>query len=59
MINFFFCIKHKNGGKIQSHQFFYQAFCSYFEPDYCMMIDIGTIPMAQSISEFTIFMDLK
>lgn len=34
-INFFFCIKHANGGKIQSHQFFFEGFCTYFNPDHC------------------------
>lgn len=57
-INFFFCIKHLNSGKIASHQIFFQGFCSYLEPEQCMMIDIGTIPMRGSISNLMMYMDL-
>ncbi len=41
-INFIFAIKHNNGGKLNSHLFFFRGFCSYLEPEYATLIDIGT-----------------
>lgn len=50
-INFFFCAKHENVGKIESHLWFFKGFCAYIDPEYCQMIDIGTIPLRNSISK--------
>ena len=41
-INFVFGVKHKNDGKINSHKYFFQAICEYLQPEYCLMLDIGT-----------------
>ena len=43
-INFMFAIKHRNDGKINSHKWFFQGFCKYLKPEYCLMLDIGTKP---------------
>jgi cellulose synthase/poly-beta-1,6-N-acetylglucosamine synthase-like glycosyltransferase len=56
-INFFFCAKHENRGKIESHLWFFKGFCAYIKPDYCQMIDIGTIPLKNSISNICRYMD--
>lgn len=56
-INFFFCAKHENSGKIESHLWFFKGFCSYVKPKYCQMIDIGTIPLKDSISKIVIRME--
>ena len=56
-INFFFCTKHENKGKIGSHLWFFKIFCYYIEPEYCQMIDIGTIPLKNSISSIWRYMD--
>lgn len=56
-INFFFCAKHENRGKIESHLWFFKGFCSYVQPKYCQMIDIGTIPLRSSISSIIKYMD--
>jgi len=56
-INFFFCAKHENTGKIESHMWFFKGFCSYTNPEYCQMIDAGTIPLRNSISGIVKFMD--
>lgn len=56
-IKFFFCCKHENSGKIESHLWFYKAFCAYTNPDYCQMIDAGTIPCQRSISKICKYMD--
>ena len=31
-INFMFCIKQRNDGKINSHKWFFQAVCKYLKP---------------------------
>ena len=41
-INFMFCIKQRNDGKINSHKWFFLAVCKYIKPDFTMMLDIGT-----------------
>ena len=41
-INIMFAVKHKNDGKINSHKWFFQAFCKYLKPELCLMLDIGT-----------------
>ena len=33
-VNFFFCGKHKNVGKIESHMWFFKGFCTYLNPKY-------------------------
>ena len=50
-INFFVVLKHENAGKIDSHQWFFKGFCNYLNPQFCQMIDIGTIPLKNSISK--------
>jgi chitin synthase len=41
-INFFFAVKHLNNGKIDSHLYFFRGFCAELNPDYCLLLDIGT-----------------
>ena len=56
-IQFFFCAKHENRGKIESHLWFFLGFCAHIKPDYCQMIDVGTIPKRESISSIIFYMD--
>lgn len=44
-INFFFCAKHENSGKIESHLWFFKGFSAYTNVQFCQMIDAGTIPL--------------
>jgi len=57
-IKFFFCVKHDNSGKIESHMWFFKGFCAYTNPKYCQMIDAGTIPMRDSISQVVKYMEV-
>lgn len=41
-INFMFCLKQRNDGKINSHKWFFQGVCKYLKPEYTLMLDIGT-----------------
>ncbi|KAG0165864.1 Chitin synthase, class 2 [Apophysomyces sp. BC1015] len=44
-----FCLKEKNRQKINSHRWFFQAFCPILRPNICMLIDVGTRPGPTSI----------
>ncbi|KAF7727456.1 Chitin synthase, class 1 [Apophysomyces ossiformis] len=44
-----FCLKEKNRKKINSHRWFFQAFCPLLRPNVCIMIDVGTRPGPHSI----------
>jgi chitin synthase len=48
--NMFFAIKHLNGGKLDSHFWFFKGFAQYLEPNYCFLVDIGTQPLENSLS---------
>eukprot|EP00830_Metopus_es_P000925 TRINITY_DN10802_c0_g1_i1.p1 TRINITY_DN10802_c0_g1~~TRINITY_DN10802_c0_g1_i1.p1 ORF type:complete len:724 (-),score=71.19 TRINITY_DN10802_c0_g1_i1:79-2250(-) len=48
--NFFFAIKHFNGGKLDSHFWFFKGFAEYLCPKYCFLVDIGTAPQPGSLS---------
>lgn len=55
-INFMFCIKQRNDGKINSHRWFFQAICKYVKPQYTLMLDIGTRPDDYAIQKLYKFM---
>ncbi len=40
----FSCFKHTNGTKLSSHLWFFEGFCRYVEPKYCVLLDVGTKP---------------
>ncbi|KAL2913526.1 hypothetical protein HK105_206986 [Polyrhizophydium stewartii] len=44
-----FCLKEKNAKKINSHRWFFNAFCPLVDPRVCMLIDVGTRPDEKSI----------
>jgi len=56
-INFFFAVKHLNNGKIDSHLYFFRGFCAELNPDYCLLLDIGTEAKPQSINRLVHYMD--
>jgi len=56
-IKFFFWAKHENSGKIESHLWFYKGFCATTNPQYCQMLDAGTIPLARSVSKIIKYLD--
>jgi len=53
-----FCVKHLNKKKINSHLYLYRGFCSFYEPEYVMLLDVGTEPLKGSISNLVHMMDL-
>ncbi|KAI9029737.1 chitin synthase 1 [Phycomyces nitens] len=44
-----FCLKENNQKKINSHRWFFQAFCPLLRPKYCVLLDVGTRPGNKSI----------
>ena len=45
----YFCIKHLNKGKLDSHWWFFQKFTESLNPSICVQIDAGTIPSEDSL----------
>ena len=43
-VNLYFCVKHENKRKLNSHLWYFGGFCKVMRPDYCMLIDVGTEP---------------
>ena len=40
----FSCFKHTNGTKLSSHLWFFEGFCRYIQPKFCVLLDVGTKP---------------
>ena len=41
-LKIFSCFKHLNGTKLSSHLWFFQGFCRYLDPQYLVLLDVGT-----------------
>ncbi|KAJ3303799.1 Chitin synthase, class 2 [Kappamyces sp. JEL0829] len=39
-----FLLKENNKKKINSHKWFFSAFCEYLKPEVCLLLDVGTRP---------------
>ncbi|CAI2366934.1 unnamed protein product [Moneuplotes crassus] len=52
-------VKHFNRGKIESHLWFFKGFCNTVQPTLATIIDAGTIPLWNSLSRMSIFMELN
>lgn len=44
-----FCLKEHNKGKINSHRWYFQALSRVLRPNFCVLIDAGTVPSNNSI----------
>ena len=55
--NYFFGIKHINGGKLDSHLWFFRGLCGYLNPKYTFLIDLGTEPKPNSIFKLYRYME--
>ncbi len=44
-----FGMKEKNAGKLDSHQWFFKAFCEQCRPKYCVLLDVGTLPTETAV----------
>jgi chitin synthase len=56
-MNFVFAAKHMNKGKIDSHFYFFRGFCEMMNPEYCLMLDIGTEPLHDSVTKLVSVLD--
>lgn len=48
-IQILFCLKERNLKKINSHRWFFEAFCPTLNPNVCVLVDAGTRPEPKSI----------
>ncbi|RKP25925.1 glycosyltransferase family 2 protein [Syncephalis pseudoplumigaleata] len=53
-----FCLKEKNGKKINSHRWFFNAFAPVLNPNVCVLLDVGTRPGDTSIYQLWKAFDL-
>jgi chitin synthase len=44
-----FALKEHNGGKLDSHMWYFNAFADQIRPTYCILIDVGTQPRRRAI----------
>jgi len=44
-----FCLKEQNKKKLNSHRWFFNAFCAQLNPNVCILIDAGTRPSGTSL----------
>ncbi|OMJ87667.1 hypothetical protein SteCoe_10593 [Stentor coeruleus] len=44
-----FCVKQKNKRKLNTHLWFFGGFCEFIQPKFVMLIDVGTMPLAESL----------
>ena len=45
----YFCVKHENKKKLNSHLWYFAGFCHEISPKYCLLLDAGTEPESSSI----------
>ena len=48
-LNFILCVKQKNKRKLNTHLWFFGGFCEHIQPAYVMLLEVGTIPMSNSL----------
>lgn len=46
-----FCLKEQNKKKLNSHRWYFNAFCQMLKPNVCILLDVGTKPTGTSIYE--------
>ncbi|KAH8925578.1 glycosyltransferase family 2 protein [Atractiella rhizophila] len=44
-----FCLKERNGKKLNSHRWFFNAFAPLLQPNICCLLDVGTKPANKSL----------
>lgn len=48
-MNLFLCVKYKNGGKLSSHNWFFNGFCKELKPKYAVLLDVGLKPEGKAL----------
>lgn len=43
-LRLFSAFKHTNGTKLSSHLLFFEGFCRFMKPEFCVLLDVGTKP---------------
>ncbi|CAK95179.1 unnamed protein product (macronuclear) [Paramecium tetraurelia] len=53
----FYTFKFSNGSKLSSHMWFFKGFCKIFNPDYCVLMDVGANPQKDAIFQLIMAME--
>ncbi len=48
-LRLFSAFKHTNGTKLSSHLLFFEGFCRFIKPEFCVLLDVGTKPSKKGL----------
>ena len=48
-LNLYWCVKQENKRKLNSHLWFFGGFCEELQPEYCIILDVGTKPQEKAL----------
>lgn len=51
-----FLTKYKNGGKLSSHDWFFNGICEELKPQYSVLLDVGLAPEKDSLFKMIQYM---
>ncbi|KAF0686055.1 Aste57867_22117 [Aphanomyces stellatus] len=54
-----FALKEANAGKLNSHLWFFNAFCNQVDPDYNLLLDVGTLPTKSAFYKLLSTLEMK
>ncbi|RHZ42904.1 hypothetical protein DYB26_011526 [Aphanomyces astaci] len=54
-----FALKEANAGKLNSHLWFFNAFCNQVDPDYNVLLDVGTLPTKSAFYKLLSTLEMK
>ncbi|CAK4709169.1 hypothetical protein LEN26_021087 [Aphanomyces euteiches] len=54
-----YALKESNAGKLNSHLWFFNAFCNQVDPDYNLLLDVGTLPTKSAFYKLLSTLEMK
>lgn len=57
-MNLFLCVKYKNGGKLSSHNWFFNGFCRELRPEHAILLDVGLRPEGEALLKMYKYMTM-
>ena len=54
-----FALKEENAGKLDSHLWFFEAFAEQVQPNYTILLDVGTLPTKSAFYKLLVVMEIN
>ncbi|EQC34234.1 hypothetical protein SDRG_08436 [Saprolegnia diclina VS20] len=54
-----YALKEHNAGKLNSHLWFFNAFCNQVDPEYNILLDVGTLPTKAALYKLLATLEMK